>query len=221
MTASPGAARAAVRQADLAPVRASVEAYYTRKVETFGATPEGVDWPSTPSLELRLVQLLKACEFTPGLALNDLGCGYAAALDLIERRYPGNGIRYAGVDLSPAMIGHARRRWGHRPATHFLVGHQCAEPADYSIASGIFNVRLEHGLAVWTDHVRHSLLNLHASSRNAFAVNFMLPTPAVSRTPQLYGTPPEPWVAFCESELGRKVQVLEGYGLPEFSLVAR
>lgn len=201
------------------PLHASVEAYYTRKVRTFGATPLGVDWPSTPSLELRLVQLLKVCDFAGPFSLNDLGCGYAAALDLIERRWPQNRVDYLGVDLSAAMIAHARRRWGRRPGTGFAVGHQCGRIAQYSIASGIFNVKLDHPPQLWTAHAQAILQELDRSSRTGFAVNFMLP--AAAQAPELYGSAPEPWVAYCETVLGRTVELVQGYGLPEFSLLVR
>jgi SAM-dependent methyltransferase len=220
VTAAPGDAKGAPRPASSEQLHASVEAYYTRKVRKFGATPLGVDWPSTPSLELRLVQLLKVCDFAAPFSLNDLGCGYAAALDLIERRWPANQVDYLGVDLSAEMIAHARRRWHHRPGTDFIVSHECGRAADYSIASGVFNVRLDHSPQLWTAHVQAILQELDRSSRKGFAVNFMLPA-AAARTPELYGSTPDPWVAYCETVLGRSVELVQGYGMPEYSLLVR
>lgn len=220
MTGSPGDANGAPRPAGFERLHASVEAYYTRKVRTFGATPLGVDWPSTPSLELRLVQLLKVCDFAAPFSLNDLGCGYAAALDLIERHWPANQVDYLGVDLSAEMIAHARRRWHHRPGTEFIVGHECGRVADYSIASGLFNVKLDHSPQLWIPHVQATLQELDRSSRKAFAVNFMLPA-AAAGTPELYGSAPEPWAAYCATVLGRPVELVQGYGLPEFTLLVR
>jgi SAM-dependent methyltransferase len=218
--AEPGDAKSVARPANTGQLHASVEAYYTRKVMKFGATPLGVDWPSTPSLELRLVQLLKVCDVAAPMSLNDLGCGYAAALDLIERRWPANRVDYLGVDLSAEMIANARRRWQHRRATSFVVGHECGRIADYSIASGVFNVKLDHSPAHWAAHVQATLLELHRSSGKGFAVNFMLPA-AAEATPELYGSAPGPWVAYCETVLGRSVELVQGYGMPEFSLLAR
>lgn len=220
MTAAPGGAKGVAHSASDGSLHASVEAYYTRKVRTFGATPLGVDWPSTPSLELRLVQLLKVCDFASPFSLNDLGCGYAAALDLIDRRWPASQIDYLGVDLSAEMISRARRRWGPRPGTDFIVGHQCGRVADYSIASGIFNVKLDHPPQLWAAHVQATLQELDRSSRKGFAVNFMLPA-AAAGTPELYGSAPDPWVAYCKMVLGRSVKLVQRYGLPEFSLLAR
>lgn len=220
MTATPAHAEGHAHPAALEQLRASVEAYYTRKVRTFGATPLGVDWPSTPSLELRLVQLLKVCNFSVPFSLNDLGCGYAAALDLIERRWPANRIDYLGIDLSGDMIDHARRRWHDRPDTHFKVGHQCARMADYAIASGVFNVRLDHSERLWKAHIQAVLADLHRSSRKGFAVNFMLPSSAAG-VPELYGSYPGPWVGYCRAALGRSVDLVQDYGLSEYTLLVR
>lgn len=220
MTTTPGETRGAARPANLEQLRASVEAYYTRKIRTFAATPMGVDWPSTPSLELRLVQLLKVCDFSAPFSLNDLGCGYAAALDLIEQRWPANRIDYLGIDLSADMIAHARRRWRQRPGADFIVGHECGRVADYSIASGVFNVRLDYGTQLWRGHIRAMLMDLHRRSRRGFAVNFMLPA-AAAHAPELYGSLPGPWVAYCETALGRSVELVQDYGMAEYSLLVR
>lgn len=216
--ATPGEANAIANSAAFAQLRSSVQAYYTRKVRSHGATALGVDWPSTPSLELRLVQLLKVCDFSGPFSLNDLGCGYAAALDLIERRWPKNQIDYFGIDLSQDMVAHARRRWRHRPGSDFIAGHQCGREADYSIASGVFNVKLHHCTQLWTAHIQAVLGDLHRSSRRGFAVNFMLPA-AAAGTPELYGSDPDQWVTYCERVLGRSVQLVQGYGMLEYSLL--
>ena len=63
---------------DLAAVHTGISDYYTAKIRKFGATPLGVDWTCLPTQELRFVQLLKVCDFTSPLSLNDLGCGYGA-----------------------------------------------------------------------------------------------------------------------------------------------
>lgn len=210
----------AATPAALERVRAGVEAYYTRKIKTFGPTPHGVDWPSTPSLELRLVQLLKVCDMSRAFSLNDLGCGYAAALDLIERRWSGNQIDYLGIDLSADMVAQARGRWPRRAATNFIAGHQCGRTADYSIASGVFNVRLDCDTPLWTAHVQAIMSDLHRSSRCGFAVNFMLPEAALG-IPELYGARPDPWVELCEKRFGRTVELVQGYGLPEYTLLVR
>ena len=81
------------------------------------------------------------------------------------------------------------------------------------------NVRLGHPVAEWEDYVEAILIDLEASSRIGFAVNFMLPRDEAPAEAGLYRTVPERWTPFCE-RFGR-VELITGYGLREFTLLVR
>jgi SAM-dependent methyltransferase len=201
-------------------VHEDIAAYYTRKVLQFGATPHGVDWTCVPTQELRFVQLLKICDFDKAVSLNDLGCGYGALLNYLAKRHRRARIDYLGLDVSEAMVTLAASLWSHRPKTAFAVGHQFGRTADYCVASGIFNVRLVHSRSRWEDYIRSTLMELHAGSRCAYSINFLAPNTGAGPR-ELYRTSPEPWTRFCEQELGGRVEVLDDYGLREFTLLVR
>ena len=130
-------------------------------------------------------------------------------------------IDYLGTDLSPAMIRHAKRRW-RRPGVRFVVAGASPRLADYSLASGVFNVRLDQPDDIWERFVACTLADLSRTSRRGFAVNFMAPeAPGRRAAAELYRTPPAPWVRYCERELRCSVEVRRGYGLREFTLLAR
>ncbi len=60
------------------------------------------------------------------------------------------------------------------------------------------------------------------ASSIGLAVNFLAPLPPGQAGPaELYRAEPEPWVRFCEQSLGARVELLQGYGLREFSLLVR
>jgi SAM-dependent methyltransferase len=201
---------------------AGIERYYTAKVLAHGPTPMGVDWACQPTQELRFVQLLKACDFSQALSLNDIGCGYGALLDFMRRRFSSNSVDYLGVDLSASMIAQALRLHSPSPVTQFAVGHAAQREADYSVASGIFNVKLDQPLAAWTDFVQATLSEMHATSRRAFAVNFMAPLAhGDAGAPQLYRPEPKLWREWCERKLGATATVLANYGMREYTLVVR
>ena len=207
---------------EIAPELARVRDYYTGKVARHGPTPLGVDWPSLHTQELRFMQLLRLCDFTAPFMLNDLGCGYGALLALLGRRHRGKPVDYLGMDLSELMIDHARRRWRHRPEAAFVVADRCQRVADYSLASGIFNVKLDLPPAAWESVVTRTLDDLHRHSRRGFAVNFLLPAIRGSaRVPQLYRPPVKRRTSYCETELNCEVTVLDDYGLQEYALLAR
>jgi SAM-dependent methyltransferase len=206
----------------LAGIYESIADYYSAKVARYGATPLGVDWSCVPTQELRFVKLLKICDFSAAFSLNDLGCGYGALLSYLARRHAGVAIDYLGIDLSSAMIRRARRRWRDLASTSFVVANGSPRNADYAVASGIFNVKLDQPVDLWERFVATTLQQMSATSRLGFAVNFVAPeTPGRAVSPGLYRISPEPWIAFCETALGSAVELVQGYGLHEFTLLVR
>lgn len=123
-------------------IRNEVRAYYSDAIERFGPAPLGVDWPNQASQYLRFVQLLKICDFGRPFSLNDFGCGYGALLGYLALRHSDASVTYRGIDLSAQMIAVAKQCWAARPNTTFVAGYRCGKVADYSMASGVFNVRL-------------------------------------------------------------------------------
>jgi len=199
---------------------ADVEAYYTGKLARYGATPPGVDWSCEATQRLRFVKLLAVCPFTADFSLNDLGCGYGALAAFLTVRDPDAEVDYLGIDLSRAMVQRARSRFRRTPGVRFVVGRSCPRVADYTLASGIMNVRLTQPLAVWESYARAILAEMHRASRRGFAVNFLTrPTPGAPAD-QLYCPDASRWERFCADELGCRVEVLRDYGLRECTLLA-
>lgn len=199
---------------------AGVEAYYTGTAQRYGPTPRGVDWTSAATQYLRFVQLLKLCDFGVPFSLNDFGCGYGALLEFLALRHPDAQIAYRGIDVSKVMIDAARKRWTTRPQTTFEHGFRCTAMADYSIASGVCNVRLGQPLAAWEIYIAAMLDNLRATSRIGFAINFMRPLDGAPMENELYRTDAQRWIAHCAG-LGCRVETVSDYGMREFTLLAR
>lgn len=200
-------------------LHAKVRDYYSGTLERHGPTPLGVDWPNVLSQYLRFVQLLKLCDFGQTFSLNDFGCGYGALLEFLAMRHGDAKVTYRGIDISPAMIASARARWPGNTRIVFAEGLQCGALADYSLTSGTFNVRLGHPVADWEAYVETILADLAANSRIGFAVNFMLPHDEAPAEAGLYRVAPERWTGFCE-QFG-PVELIDGYGLREFTLLVR
>jgi SAM-dependent methyltransferase len=202
-----------------------VESYYGARVARYGATPMGVDWSCQATQNLRFVQLLKICDFSAPFALNDVGCGYGALAAFLAMRHDDVKIDYMGIDLSPAMVRRARRRFSG-PDHRFVVGKSSPRIADYSIASGIMNVSLGYSRAVWEDFVATMLRGMRQTSRRGFSVNFMTGAPHAEVSADragggLYRTNPQQWIGYCERDLGCSVDTIEGYGMKEFTLLIR
>ncbi|GLH78555.1 hypothetical protein SSBR45G_34640 [Bradyrhizobium sp. SSBR45G] len=200
-------------------IHASVESYYSEKIIAFGPVPAGADWDSIITQDVRFLQLLRICDFSAPLALNDVGCGYGALLSYLSRYHGETEIDYLGFDLSPAMIAQADRLQRDLSRAGFRVAAHSPRVADYSVASGIFNVRLDHPVETWERYVGQTLVDMHAHSRRGLAVNFMTPDPVNADPERLYCTMPEPWVQFARDRLRSSAKVVAGYGLREFTLL--
>ena len=201
-------------------IYSEIERYYTEKALRHVPTALGVDWSCVPTQELRFVQLLRVCDFDGPLSINDLGCGYGGLLAFLAMRFRGKPVDYLGIDLSPAMISQAHQLWAKRPQTKFAVGSTLPRVADYTIASGIFNVKLHQPVALWAQYVQTTLAQMHDCSKRGFAVNFLAPPTAnVKCVPELYRAAPDTWRDYCIQAFGAHVTVLADYGMPEYTLL--
>ena len=219
MTAKAGGTSAGA--STLAPWLAPVAAYYSDKVRRYGATPAGVDWPCEATQQLRFSQLLKVCDFGGGFSLNDVGCGYGALLSHLSTRHSRHPVDYLGTDLSEEMIAAASRRWSRRRTAHFRVARDTSRTADYSVASGVFNVKLDSTDQAWVRGIKQTLARMRSDSRRGLAVNFIDAALCSARIPQIYYADAEWWASHCERHLGVDVEIVSGYGLREFTLLMR
>ncbi len=197
-------------------VYASTADYYTRKAKEFGATPFGVDWSCAATQEMRFVQLLRLCDFDVGFTVNDLGCGYGALLAFLDREHAGCEVDYLGIDVSMAMVRLARQQFPKRRGARFVTGHTIPRVADYSVASGIFNVRLDQPVRTWEAFIAATLQHMAKCSLRGFAVNFVW-----APSPGLYATTSSRWADYCARQLAAEPELVENYGLREFTLLAR
>jgi SAM-dependent methyltransferase len=195
-----------------------VERYYSARFAEHGATARGVDWNLLESQELRFEQLLRVVEREPGrFSLNDFGCGYGALLGYVRAR--GLDVDYRGFDLSEAMLGHARTQY---PGVSFLGAADELEQADYTFASGIFNVKLTTPDESWRTYVLDTLKTIARLSAKGFAFNMLTSysDPDKMRDDLFYGDP-RFFFDYCKREYARNVALLHDYGLYEFTMIVR
>ena len=200
-------------------LREQASRYYTSKVAEHGATARGVDWNSEDSQRLRFEQLLKVCRREP-CSLLDYGCGYGALLDHLERLRLR--IDYCGYDCAPAMIEQAIAAHPHHSASFFEVDEEQLSPADYVVASGLLNVKLEASDEAWHEYMLKVVDRLAALSREGFAFNALsLYSDPDRRQPYLHYADPLRWFDHCKRRISRAVTLLHDYPLFEFTILVR
>ena len=196
----------------------AIASYYAGKLAEHGQTPGGVDWNGPAGQSLRFEQLLKVVTSAP-YSINDVGCGYGALVDHLDAT--GVAFSYTGYDVAEAMVEAARARYAGRPGISFVAGSVLA-PADYTVASGIFNVRLEAPDDEWRAHVLRVLDACHEASGRGFAFNCLTSYSDPERMrPHLYYADPCALFDHCKRRYSRDVALLHDYGLFEFTLIVR
>lgn len=197
---------------------ADVAAYYTRTLQEHGLTPRGVDWNGEDGQRCRFAQLARLLP-DAGFSVNDLGCGYGAFHGyLAEVR---RDFRYIGYDVSAAMAQAAREVLPTDGVT-ILEAATPTEVADFTVASGIFNVRMGRDPQEWQDYILTTLDAMDAASTHGFAFNCLTgySDPDKMR-PDLHYADPLALFDHCKRRYARDVALLHDYGLWEFTLLVR
>lgn len=197
-----------------------VERYYTSKVREHGANARGVDWNGEASQERRFEQLARLLPAQAAFSVNDLGCGYGALVPFLVAL--GADFSYTGIDVSGAMIAEAERIHGANPRVRFYRAARFDESADYTIASGIFNVRPSIDPDEWDRHIAATLTHMNEFSGKGFAFNCLTTysDPEKMRTSLHYADPCK-WFDHCQRRYARSVALLHDYGLYEFTIIVR
>lgn len=196
-----------------------VSDYYTQKLAEHGRSAKGVDWNGVESQTLRFEQLCKLIQ-EPTFSIVDLGCGYGALLEYLDSLY--GDFSYVGVDISEAMIESAKSRFQNSKNAEFLTSSHPQCIADFCVASGIFNVRLERSEDEWADYLLNTLDVLDKSCTKGFAFNCLTSYSDESlKRNNLYYADPCWLFDICKRKYSRNVALLHDYNLYEFTLLVR
>ena len=194
--------------------------YYTAKLAEHGETARGVDWNGEESQTTRFEQLCKIIETPGAFSINDLGCGYGALYDyLVKDR---THFSYTGVDVSDGMINAATLRYQGNAQTRFIWASEPDQVADYSVASGILNVRMGRSDTEWRGYLEDTLDVLDRTSRLGFAFNCLTSySDAEKMRDYLYYADPCVLFDICKRRYSRNVALLHDYKLYEFTILVR
>jgi SAM-dependent methyltransferase len=198
----------------------AVRRYYSEKIVEHGPSAKGVDWRDEASQELRFEQLLKVCDLSAPFTINDYGCGYGALATYLEEL--GVDFSYTGFDISAEQLAQARELLAGSERCRFVATEGELERADYTVASGIFNVRLDAPVDAWAAQARATLARLDELSARGFSFNMLTSysDPELMRDDLWYADPRELF-DHCKRTFSRWVALLHDYGLWEFTILVR
>ncbi len=203
-----------------AQILGEVAAYYSKKLLEHGPTPAGVDWKGRESQELRFRELLRCLDGSRSFSLNDLGCGYGALAAYMI--HAGFDFSYSGYDIAPTMIEAAQAMYASHRSVGFFVGSRPSEPADFAVASGIFNVRQGRRDTEWLTFVLRTIDTLYEACTRAFSFNCLTSyADKNKRRADLFYADPCFLFDHCKRRFGGKVSLMHDYELYEFTIIVR
>jgi SAM-dependent methyltransferase len=199
-------------------IHKDIDIYYTKKIKIFGPSPLGVDWRDEESQQLRFEQLSKIVNLYNS-SLNDIGCGYEKYLDFIKKKKWK--IRYTGYDLSKDMIYNATKIYPKNKFFH-ISNLNKIKVADYSIASGIFNVKMQYKNSEWISYIIKTLDGINTKSIKGFSFNILTrySNKQYMRN-YLYYADPLFFFDYCKKNYSKNISLNHDYNLYEFTILVR
>jgi len=205
---------------DFNQITTKVEHYYTSKIDKYGAVAKGVDWNSVRSQHLRFEKLLHIVATEQPFSVNDYGCGYGEFVSFLRSK--NLQFEYNGFDLSHKMIISATEKFGNFGNCRFFSDDAELAVADYTIASGIFNVKLDTPNSEWKEYIFETLNTFDDLSNKGFAFNILTSYSDVEfRRPDLYYADALVLFDYCKRTISKYVTLLHDYPLFEFTILVR
>lgn len=197
----------------------TIDKYYSGKIHEHGPNHKGVDWNSEASQELRFKQFIPLFD-NNNFSINDYGCGYGSLYKYLLNH--GYLIEYHGFDVSEEMIKNAKNFIPDGGTPTLFVGNAPKVKMDYSVASGIFNVRENIGDAVWWDYIIETINSMNDHSNRGFAFNCLTSySDKEYMKENLFYCDPCKIFDYCKTHISNEVALMHDYGLYEFTVIVR
>ncbi|MES2593563.1 MAG: class I SAM-dependent methyltransferase [Bacteroidota bacterium] len=194
--------------------------YYSDKIIKNGPTPQGVDWNSIESQVLRFKILSEVITEKNNFSVLDYGCGFGSMYDFLKAEY--NSIKFSGFDISNQMISEARKRNENDTNAEWFTILPADKKADYVIASGIFNVKLEHSEEEWQKYIIKTLTEINQIATKGFSFNILTKYSDQHYMKEyLYYADPLFLFDYCKKTFSKFVCLKHDYPLYEFSIIVR
>lgn len=196
-----------------------IEGLYTDNLKEHGISSESVGWPNKQDHTLRFEKLFQGVGLTTIRSLNDLGCGYGAVLDYLS--FSGKSLEsYFAYDISQDMLDAIDTKKYQATSIKKFLEPKLSSPADFSIASGIFNVRFSETDELWQDHIIKTLCNLNENSLQGFSFNLLSTYVDFKKDHLFYGDPLF-FFNYCKKNFSRYVSLYHDYPLYEWTVVVK
>ena len=192
--------------------------YYSDKIIEHGATPNGVDWNSEEGQLTRFEQLSKIIK-EDSSTVNDVGCGYGKYLEYLTKHHKKN--QYKGYDLSNEMIVEASKQYPNNNFFHIYNLDEITH-AEYSISSGIFNVKMNYSNSEWLVYILDTLKQINLKTYNGFSFNMLTKySEKEYMKNNLYYADPLFFFDYCKRNFAKNISLIHDYNMYEFTILVK
>jgi SAM-dependent methyltransferase len=199
----------------------SIESYYKRNLSTHGAGAQGVGWKNEEAQHVRFEQLLKVV-YTESFSINDAGCGVGDLSEYILKKKMQH--HYFGYDVLPEMIAKAKVKYPESSTRRFDPVQNLGQMqvADYSVASGILNLKFEVTEQKWKKYILEAIHILNEKSRLGFSFNALTSySDKEYMKPDLYYSNPTWLFDYCKTHFAKNVALLHDYSQYDFTILVK
>jgi SAM-dependent methyltransferase len=197
-----------------------VNNYYSQKIIKNGATPQGVDWNSIESQNLRFEVLSSVISTNEHFSVLDYGCGFGSMFEYFKQKY--SAFAYTGFDISQQMIDEALKLYLNDASSQWLTSLDEKKRFDFTIASGIFNVKLETSDSDWLNYIIDTIHKLNDVSAKGFSFNILTKySDKEYMKDYLYYADPLYIFDYCKLNFSKNVALLHDYELYEFTIIVK
>lgn len=204
-------------------IEKNLNEYYNKNLEEYGSNAKGVGWKSTEAQTIRFKQLCKIIKDKTQFSINDLGCGVADLLTYLQVQHFED-FQYFGYDMLETMITQAKAL--HTPASN--AGFRQIEharqltPADYTVASGIFNLKYNLPEHEWLAFILETIHLMNENSLKGFSFNVLTKYSDKDYMQEhLYYADPLFLFDFCKRNYSKNVALLHDYTEYDFTILVR
>lgn len=187
---------------------------YNKSLAKHGYSSRGVMWSKEEVQRQRFEILSSVIIKKDNLSINDFGCGCGAFFDyLLEKNFPLN--NYYGYDVSMDMLNELRRK--NNPIIHTVLNNELKTMADYSFASGTFNLKLDIPDIEWIEIVKSMIINMNNFSKIGFAFNLLSFTNE-KKYASLFYAEVDYFLEFVKQNIGGEVRLFSDYLPDDFTI---
>jgi len=110
------------------------------------------------------------------------------------------------------------------PNAHFTIDEKELPVADYLVAAGIFNIKMDAEYEVWQDFICKTLARMNALCSKGFSFNMLTKysdADRMAQRPDLFYGDPLFFFDYCKRNFSKNVTLLHDYGLYDFTMLVR